>query len=131
MAARAPFIEASCAGFGQSRSLPMCALCGVLGGKEHWTAAVKREGVYVRGAEPADRRHERRRRVAEANAILGLFGLSLEDWQADSYILRNRTGRSEVVADLAALWPAAEALAGRPLDPLDPEVLDRREAMNA
>jgi hypothetical protein len=109
----------------------MCALCGVLGGKEHWTAPVKREGVYVPGQEPADRRRERRRRIAEANAILGLIGLTLEDWRGDSYILRNRTGKSKVVADLAALWPAAEALAGRPLDPLDPEVLERREAMNA
>jgi hypothetical protein len=114
---------------GIDESLAMCALCGVLGGKEHWTAPVKREGVYVIGQEPAERRRERRRRIAEANAILGLIGLSLEDWQADSYILRSRTGKSEVV-DLAALWPAAEALAGRPLDPLDPKILDRREAMN-
>ena len=109
----------------------MCALCGVLGGKEHWTAPVKREGVYVLGQEPADRRRERRRRISEANAILGLIGLSLEDWQGDSYVLRSRTGKSEVVANLAALWAAAEALAGRPLDPLDPKILDRREAMNA
>ena len=108
----------------------MCALCGVLGGKEHWTAPVKRDSVYAPGEEPADRRRERRRRIAEANAILGLLGLSLEDWRADSYILRNRTGKTKVVADLAALWPAAEALAGQPLDPLDPEVLERREAMN-
>jgi hypothetical protein len=109
----------------------MCALCGVLGGKEHWTAPVKREGVYALGEEPTDRRRERRRRISEANAILGLFGLSLEDWQADSYILRNRTGKSAIVANLAVLWPVAEALAGRPLDPLDPKILDRREAMNA
>ncbi len=108
----------------------MCALCGVLGGKEHWTAPVKREGVYVLGQEPADRRRERRRRIAEANAILGLIGLTLEDWQADFYILRSRTGKSQVIDSLAALWPAAEALAGRPLDPLDPKILDRREAMN-
>jgi hypothetical protein len=108
----------------------MCALCGVLGGKEHWTAPVKREGVYVVGEEPAARRRERRRRIAEANAILGLIGLTLEDWQADSYILRSRTGKSQVIDSLAALWPAAEALAGRPLDPLDPKILDRREARN-
>jgi hypothetical protein len=108
----------------------MCALCGVLGGDDHWTAPVKRQGVYVVGEEPADRRRERRRRIAEANAILGLIRLSLEDWRADSYILRSRTGKSEIVDNLAALWPAAEALAGRPLDPLDPKILDRREAMN-
>jgi hypothetical protein len=116
---------------GIDESLAMCALCGVLGGKDHWTAPIKREGVYVLGEEPADRRRERRRRISEANAILGLFGLSLEDWQADAYILRSRTGKSQVVANLAALWPTAEALAGRPLDPLDLKILDRREAMNA
>jgi hypothetical protein len=44
--------------------------------------------------------------------------------------LRSRTGKSEIVANLAALWPAAEVLAGRPFDPLDPKILDRREAMN-
>jgi hypothetical protein len=115
---------------GIDESLAMCALCGVLGGKEHWTAPVKREGVYGFGEDPAQRRRERRRRIAEANAILGLIGLSLEDWRADSYILRSRTGKSEIVDNLAALWPAAEALAGRPLDPLDPKILDRREAMN-
>jgi hypothetical protein len=109
----------------------MCALCGVLGGKDHWTEPLKREGVYVRAHDPAARRRERTLRISEANTILGLFGLSLEDWQGDSYILRTRTGRSEIVADLAALWPVAEKLAGRPLDLLDPEVLARREALNA
>ncbi len=105
----------------------MCALCGVLGGKDHWTEPVKREGVYVRFDDPAGRRRERARRIREANLILGLFGVSLSDWQADSYVLSTRTGKSEVVADLAALWPAAEKLVGRPLDPLDPKVLEQRE----
>ncbi len=108
----------------------MCALCGVLGGKDHWTEPLKREGVYVRFSEPAQRRRERTLRIAKANVILGLFGLSLEDWQADSYILRTRTGKTEVVSDLAGLWLAAERLAGRALDPLDPEVLERREQVD-
>ena len=105
----------------------MCALCGVLGGQDHWTEPLRREGVYVRFSDPAERRRERARRISEANRILSLFALSLEDWQADSYILRTRTGKSEIVADLAALWPAAEKLAGRPLDPLDETTLARRE----
>jgi len=108
----------------------MCALCGVLGGKDHWTEPLEREGVYVRAHDPAARRRERILRISQANTILGLFGVSLEDWQGDSYILRTRTGKSEIVADLAALWPVAEKLAGRPLDLLDPEVLARREALN-
>jgi hypothetical protein len=39
------------------------------------------------------------------------------------YVLRDRKGRSEVVGDLGALWQAAERLAGKPLDPLDPGLL--------
>jgi hypothetical protein len=108
----------------------MCALCGVLGGKDHWTEPLRREGVYVRFSDPAQRRRERTLRIARANRILGLYGLSMEDWQADSYVLRTRTGKTEIVADLAALWPAAEALAGRPLDPLDAAVIRRREEQN-
>jgi len=105
----------------------MCALCGTLGGRDHWTEPERREGVYVRYHDPAARRRERALRIRAANVILALYGLALEDWQADSYVLRTRTGKSEVFADLAALWPAAERLAGRPLDPLDPTTMARRE----
>jgi hypothetical protein len=35
-------------------------------------------------------------------------------------VLRDRKGKTAVVDDLGALWTAAERLAGRPLDPLDP-----------
>jgi len=108
----------------------VCALCGILGGQEHWTEPLERDGVYVRASGPAERRRERALRIAEANAILGLFGLTLEDWQGGSYVLRNRTGRSEIVKHLAALWPTAEGLAGRPLDPLDLGTLERRERSN-
>lgn len=108
----------------------MCALCGVLGGKDHWTEPVKREGVYVRAHDPAMRRRERTLRIFQTNTILRLFALSIEDWQGESYILRTRTGKSEIVADLAALWPVAEKLAGRTLDLLDPEVIDRRQALD-
>ena len=56
--------------------------------------------------------------------------MTLSDWQADSYVLATRTGKSELVADLAALWPTAEKLAGRRLDPLDPDTMERRERAN-
>ncbi len=108
----------------------MCALCGVLGGKDHWTEPLHREGNYVRFSDPAARRRERARRIAEANVIVGQFGLTLSDWQADAYVLATRTGKSEIVVDLAALWPTAEKLAGRRIDPLDPSTLERRERAN-
>ena len=38
-------------------------------------------------------------------------------------MLRDRKGRSAVVDNLGALWVEAERLAGRPLDPLDPDLI--------
>jgi hypothetical protein len=37
----------------------MCALCGVLGGPEHWTDAVARPGVFTRNTDAAARRRKR------------------------------------------------------------------------
>ncbi len=54
------------------------------------------------------------------NRVLDRFGLRLDDWSGSVYVVRDRKGRAEIVSDLGALWPAAERLAGRPLDPLDP-----------
>jgi hypothetical protein len=82
----------------------MCALCGVLL-EEHW-------------AEKGGRR-ERTLRVALLNRILDHFGLHLDDWGGRVYVLRDRKGRSAVVANLGALWVEAERLVGAPLDPLD------------
>ena len=101
----------------------MCGLCGVLGAEEHWTDAAGEAGALGAGAAGRTRRQERLYRVAICNRVLGAYGLALSEWQGSAYILRNRTGRAEIVPHLAALWPAAEALAGRPCDPLDPAVL--------
>ncbi|MFE1597527.1 hypothetical protein [Methylobacterium sp. ID0610] len=69
---------------------------------------------------------ERRARAAAANRVLGLYGLRLTAW-ADRFTLASRTGRTAMVAHFGDLWPAAERLAGRPCDPLDPAVIARLE----
>jgi len=107
----------------------MCSLCGVLGTNDHWTDAVARPGVYTRNAEGSDRRRERAKRVQVANRVLALFGLRLADWQGTSFILSTRTGKTAIIDDLGHLWPAAERLAGRPCDPLDPALIARMDAM--
>ncbi|MGI8606647.1 MAG: hypothetical protein ACR2L0_05765 [Gaiellaceae bacterium] len=84
----------------------MCALCGVLL-TSHW-------------AERESGRRERVFRVRLLNRVLAHFGLELGDWSGRVYVLRDRKGKTVVVGALGALWPAAEALAGSPLDPLDP-----------
>lgn len=87
----------------------MCALCGVLM-TSHW-------------AESGGSRRARVFRVQLLNRVLDHFGLKLDDWSGSVYVLRDRKGRAEVVADLGMLWAAAERLAGRRLDPLDPSLV--------
>ena len=108
----------------------MCSLCGVIGGDQHWTDAAARPGVYTRNVERLDRRRERARRVTAVNRVLAAFGMGLSDWQGSSFVLATRTGKSEMIEDLGHLWPAAERLAGRPCDPLDPVLIVRMESVS-
>ncbi|MGF1607862.1 MAG: hypothetical protein ACFCUQ_00590 [Kiloniellales bacterium] len=101
----------------------MCALCGVLGGNEHWTDAVARPGVYTRNSGPIERRRERAKRVRIANRVLAPFRLALSDWQGSAFLLSTLTGKTEVVDDLTHLWAAAERLTGQPCDPLSDSLL--------
>ncbi len=101
----------------------MCGLCGVLGAELDWTdAAAGPEAFAARAAAPT-RRQERYQRIALANRILRHYALKLADFEGRSYLLRGATGRQEVVPDLVGIWAAAERLAGRPCDPLDPELI--------
>ena len=102
----------------------MCGLCDIFGIGEHWTDAAASDAA--RGA--LSRRAERQHRARVANAVLGLFGLRISEWTT-RFTLASRTGRSEIVDHLGAVWPAAERLAGRPLDPLDPALIDRLERL--
>ena len=87
----------------------MCALCGVLL-EEHW-------------AEGEGGRRGRALRVSLLNRVLAHFGLRLDDWSGRTYVLRDRKGHAAVVDNLGVLWAEAARLTGRPLDPLDPELL--------
>lgn len=101
----------------------MCSLCGLLG-EDHWTDMSASPTVFSGGNAARPRRQERFHRVKLVNEVLAFFGLHLDDWQGQSFILRGRTGNSEIVADLMAVWPAAEKMIGRELDPMDPGLLD-------
>jgi len=106
----------------------MCSLCGVLGADDHWTSAVARPGVYTRNVDQAGRRREAANRMKFANAVLRSRGLKIAEWQGSSYILSSPTGASRIFRNLAHLWPEAEAMSGRPFDPLDPALLDALKA---
>jgi len=101
----------------------MCGLCGVLGGSAHWS-----EGVAGRDqagtSRPWLRRQARQRSVALANAVLRPNRVVVHDWQGTRFTVTGPTGRVEMAEDLGALWQCVEAVLGRPLDPLDPDLLE-------
>ena len=101
----------------------MCSLCGILGGRGHWTESASSPEVFAGRAEAHTPGRERQHRTRILNVVLRHYGLSLSDWTAGRSVLRSATGRSALVENVGELWPAAERLAGRPLDPLDPALL--------
>ena len=109
----------------------MCVLCGQdFVARVHWTDRhlEDRARAAAPGSDPTehqrDRRRERAHRVALTGEILRHYGLKLDDWGGSKYVLRDGKGRSEIVQDLGSLWPAAEKLAGRTLDPLEPPLME-------
>lgn len=98
----------------------MCGLCGVFLGEAHWADVT----VSASGIGGRTRRHERLHRVAQANRILKHYGLKLSDWQATAYLLSSHTGQTVIAPSVAAVWPAAESLRKKLIDPLDAQLID-------
>jgi hypothetical protein len=114
----------------------MCILCSQVWVEEHWADAAADPGGTVVALEThTDRRGQRLRDRAERgrlfNLILAPYRLTLQDWEGSSYILRDAKGRSAVVSNLAQVWLEVERLTGKPLDPLDPDLLRRLRALTA
>ena len=110
----------------------MCVLCWQFLAESHWTEQRFDHGeTAATGTAGSDRERSRRRhryhRTQVLNRILSHYGLRLDDWQSRSYVLSDRKGKTVLVQDLGALWPAAQQLAGRCLDPLEPWLLEGLE----
>ncbi len=91
----------------------MCANCGYPAAQGHWTEA----GT----ASAPDRLRARFRRAEILKGLLPAYGLTAhDDGVIPGVTVSTRTGDHLMAADLAELWGAAERLAGRPFDPLDP-----------
>lgn len=106
----------------------MCILCSQVWVEEHWADAAADPGGDVVALEThAARRGQRLRDRAERgrlfNLILAPYRLTLQDWEGSSYILRDAKGQSAVVSNLAQVWLEVELMTGKPLDPLDPDLL--------
>ena len=101
----------------------MCILCGEFVSQIHWTERRVEDTARAAG-DPGSynrlRRRDRVERAKVANEVLRHYGLKVGDWAGSKYVLRDGKGRSELVQDLGALWPTAQRLYGRSLDPLDP-----------
>ena len=103
----------------------MCGLCGMLGAEAHWADA---GGAADDAASSHARRRQRQQRVSRLNRVLRAYACTVSDWQGQAYLLGTLTGKTEVIDNLAQLWPAVERLSGRPVDPLNPQLLERLRA---
>lgn len=113
----------------------MCVLCSsefVM--QVHWTdqkiSNREASSVTVGNDQLRTRQRGRHHLTRLANQILLLYGLKVEDWHGSKYLLSNRKGNSEIIHDLGGLWPRAEKLLGRKLDPLDPVLIEKLTASN-
>jgi hypothetical protein len=97
----------------------MCALCGVLGGKGHWSDSASAPAVFATRTEPQTRLRERQARTRLLNTVLKHHGVTVKDWSGSAYLLTSPTGRTAIVDTIGDLWGAAERLCGRTMDPLD------------
>lgn len=110
----------------------MCVLCWQFLSEGHWTEQQftnqdTAATVTAGNAQERSRRRDRYQRIRVLNHILSHYGLRLDDWQSRSYMLSDRKGSTVIVRDLGDLWPAAQQLARRRLDPLDPQLLTALE----
>lgn len=106
----------------------MCILCGELITQIHWTESASekmKKSTIVVGEHQGSRKRNRLHKVQLLNQIFAHYGLKLSEWQGSKFILRNRQGKVALVHDLGALWPAVEEMMGKPLDPLDPTLLEQ------
>lgn len=106
----------------------MCVLCGGYVMQVHWTDKKtdnQQNNLTVgAGQNQRSRLRERHSRIRLANKILSYYGIQLSDWTGSKYILKDKKGRTEIVQDLGSLWPVAEKMAGRSIDPLNPSLIE-------
>lgn len=104
----------------------MCVLCGEFVMNVHWTdlKTNSTNDVFV-GEMQGIRLKTRIHRTRLCNEILKNYRLTLQDWNGSKYILSDPKGNQEIIHDLGTLWYTVEKLLGYPINPLDPNLLDR------
>jgi hypothetical protein len=93
-------------------------LCYELAPEDHWSDHPPGD----RATAPRGARHRRTRLLA---TVLAAYGLTASDPGAGSHrVIADRKGAAEIAAGLPAVWKAADRLSPRPVDVLDPTLLD-------
>ena len=100
----------------------MCGLCGVFANADHWSDSPSDNGDT--------RTRSRQVKTRLANQLLAHYSLRLTD-TGSSLLLRSATGQAALIPHLGALWPAADRLARKCCDPLDPELIAALEQVVA
>jgi len=98
----------------------MCEVCAIFGAGEHWSDFGRLRDEKFPFDDIQHYREERKRRIRLLNVVLAGIGISCEDWDGEALMLFDKAGRSKIAPTLNDVWPAAEDLSGRPIDPLDP-----------
>ncbi|MDT7671999.1 MAG: hypothetical protein QOC74_4782 [Pseudonocardiales bacterium] len=97
----------------------VCVLCYDLAPEDHWADAAPPGGS---GGAARSARHRRKRLLA---AVLAPYGLTVSDpGTGPHWVIGNRKGAEDVAVGLPAIWQAADRLSSRPIDVLDPRLLE-------
>ena len=95
----------------------MCGFCGIWGAKNHWSLKSANPSVFAPQSS-TDRMRERYAQCAILNETLRRFHVKVRDWGGTQWIVEHVGNGSEIVDSIAAVWPAAEKLSKRRIDPL-------------
>lgn len=102
----------------------MCAFCAVFAGIPHWTEVGTNAGEAERVSGGYDWRLDRTYRINLVNTVIGYFGCKVEDWMVNQYIVRSQRGTTEIVDYLPQVWEVVESVCNKPVDPLNPDLLN-------
>ena len=102
----------------------MCGLCAALGGSRFWTDTAGQREFAMEG-RPVSLMLERSDRVALLNVVLSIMGIRAADWGGSSYALENSAGNTRNAYNLMEIWEKADELSSRPVDPIDPQIIQQ------
>jgi len=103
----------------------MCVLCGQMLTEIHWSDRQLDPQQISCGTDESLRRQSRHARLKLIAKVLAQFHLEVsDDLSSSNYVVGDRKGHRQVIANMAELWAEASKLAGRALDPLDTALLD-------